>query len=78
MKKEKRKRKTYKIKDNTHQRLAEMGFIKGAVFSIIKRVAGMLQLRLDNSSNDVVVREEELKTNVYGDDDWATPDKENK
>ena len=25
-----------------------MGFIKGAVFKIVKRVAGMLQLRLNN------------------------------
>ena len=64
-----------------------MGFVKGALFRIIKRVAGMLQLRLKNSSNDVVIREDvfkdisdtkdtvgnrdETKTNIYGDDDYT-------
>ena len=71
--------KIYKLnKTSNNHRLAEMGFIRGTIFRIVKKVAGMLQLRLDNSSNDVVVREEDFKTNVYGDDDWATPDKENK
>jgi Fe2+ transport system protein FeoA len=49
----------YKIKEtSTNQRLAEMGFIRGAIFRIVKRVAGMIQIRLSSSSNDVVIREE--------------------
>ena len=33
-----------------------MGFIKGTIFRIVKRVAGMIQMRLPNS--DIVIREE--------------------
>ena len=33
-----------------------MGFIKGTIFRIVKRVAGMIQIRL--SGSDVVIREE--------------------
>ena len=53
-----------KIKNINNNRLSEMGFVRGAIFRIIKRVAGMLQLRLNNSSNDVVIREETLKNDI--------------
>jgi len=33
-----------------------MGFIKGTTFRIVKRVAGMIQIRLTGS--DIVIREE--------------------
>ena len=46
-------------KTSTNQRLAEMGFIKGTIFRIIKKVAGMIQIKLKGS--DVVIREETLK-----------------
>ena len=55
----------FSIKENPNQRLYEMGFIKGAVFKIVKKVSGMLQLRLNNSSNDVVIREETMKEMKY-------------
>ena len=52
-----------KVKNN---RLSEMGFIKGAIFKVIKRVAGMVQLRLIKpNSLDVVVREETFKDIDY-------------
>ena len=54
-----------KIKNNTNQRLLEMGFIKGTVFRIIKRVSGMIQLRLNNNSNDIVIGEETEKDIDY-------------
>ena len=46
-------------KTPSNTRLAEMGFIKGAIFRIVKRVAGMIQIRLPNS--DIVIREELLR-----------------
>ena len=54
-----------KIKDNSNNRLSEMGFVKGAIFKIVKRVAGMVQLRLNNNSNDIVIREETEKDIDY-------------
>ena len=33
-----------------------MGFIKGTIFRIVKKVAGMIQIRFNGS--DVVIREE--------------------
>ena len=43
-----------------------MGFVKGAIFKIVKKVAGMVQLRLMNSNSlDVAVREETLKEIDY-------------
>ena len=46
----------YKVKSNNNNRLSEMGFIKGTIFRIVKRVAGMIQIRLKGS--DIVIREE--------------------
>ena len=46
----------YKVKSNNNNRLSEMGFIKGTIFRIVKKVSGMLQLRFNSS--DVVIREE--------------------
>ena len=46
----------YKVKSNNNNRLSEMGFIKGTIFRIVKKVSGMLQLRFN--SNDIVIREE--------------------
>jgi len=43
-------------KTSNNNRLAEMGFIKGTIFRIVKRVAGMIQIRL--SGSDIVIREE--------------------
>ena len=36
-----------------------MGFIRGTIFRIIKKVSGMFQIRFDG--NDVVIREETFK-----------------
>jgi len=54
----------YKIKNTTNTRLADMGFTRGATFRIIKKVLGIVQIRLD-SGNDVVIREETLKDIEY-------------
>ena len=54
-----------KIQENNNQRLLEMGFIKGAVFRIVKRVLGMVQLRLNSNSNDIVIRKETIKEIEY-------------
>jgi Fe2+ transport system protein FeoA len=55
-----------KIKKVKNNRLSEMGFIKGAIFRIVKRVSGMVQLRLMSSKAlDVVVREETEKDIDY-------------
>ena len=40
-----------------------MGFIKGTIFRVVKRVAGMVQLRFDKS--DVIIREEMMKKIKY-------------
>jgi len=51
---------SYKIKNTTNVRLADMGVISGAIFKVIKRTLGMVQIRLD-SGNDIVIREETIK-----------------
>ena len=48
----------YKVKRVDNNRLSEMGFIRGTIFRIVKRVAGMIQLRFDDSN--VVIRKETL------------------
>ena len=53
----------YKIKRANNNRLSEMGFIKGTIFRIIKKVSGMFQIRFDG--NDVVIREETFKDIDY-------------
>ena len=53
-----------KIKNINNIRLSEMGLVKGAIFQVVKRVSGMLQLRLNNSSNDIVIREETLNNDI--------------
>jgi Fe2+ transport system protein FeoA len=78
------KNKLYKVENVHNARLAEMGFIKGTIFRVVKKVFGMIQIKLKGS--DVVIREEtgkemrineyeDMRTNEYGDDDWATPQK---
>ena len=42
-----------------------MGFIKGTIFRIVKRVFGMIQMRLPHS--DIVIREE-LKEDIEVDE----------
>ena len=60
------KRNVPKVKKVKNNRLSEMGFVKGAIFKIVKKVAGMVQLRLMNSNSlDVAVREETLKEIDY-------------
>ena len=41
----------------------EMGVIKGVIVKCVKRVSGMIQLKLDNS--DIVIREELLNEIEY-------------
>ena len=53
----------YKVKSNNNNRLSEMGFIKGTIFRIVKKVSGMIQLRFDGS--DIVIREELFKEIDY-------------
>ena len=54
----------YKIKKTSNNtRLSVMGFIKGTTFRIVKKVAGMVQIRLPNS--DIVIREELFKELDY-------------
>jgi len=47
-----------------NNRLAVMGLIKGTIFRIVKKVSGMVQLRITNS--DIVIREELFKEIDYG------------
>jgi len=48
----------YKVrKTSSNNRLSEMGIIKGALFRIVKKVAGMIQVKFGNS-NDLVMRED--------------------
>jgi len=54
-----KKNNLYKIKNVNNNRLAEMGFIKGTIFRIVKKVSGMIQLRFNSS--DIVIREETEK-----------------
>ena len=53
----------YIIKNTTNRRLLEMGLVEGTVVKVVKRVAGMIQLKLDNS--DLVIREELLNDIEY-------------
>ena len=53
----------FSVKENPIHRLYEMGFIKGTIFRVVKRVAGMVQLRFNSS--DVIVREEMMKRIKY-------------
>jgi len=54
----------FKVKSTSNNnRLAVMGFIKGTTFRIVKKVAGMIHIRLTNS--DIVIREETLKDIDY-------------
>ena len=53
----------FSLKENPIHRLNEMGFIKGTIFRIVKKVSGMVQLRFNSS--DVVVREETMKRIKY-------------
>ena len=57
------KNNVYIIKNTTNQRLMEMGVVKGIVVKCVKRVSGMIQLKLDNS--DLVIREELLNEIEY-------------
>ena len=57
------KNNVYIIKNTTNRRLLEMGLVEGTVVKVVKRVAGMIQLKLDNS--DLVIREELLKEIDY-------------
>ena len=41
-----------------------MGFVRGAVFKVVKKVLGIIQIRL-NEGNDIVIREETLKDINY-------------
>jgi len=50
------KNKLYKVKNVNNNRLSEMGLIRGTIFRVVKRVFGMLQLRVGN--NDIIIREE--------------------
>ena len=53
----------FKVKNTSNNRLSEMGFIKGTIFRIVKKVSGMVQIRL--SGNDVVIREKLFKEIDY-------------
>ena len=57
------KNNVYIIKNTTNRRLLEMGLIKGTIVRVVKIVAGMIQLKLDNS--DIVIREELLNEIEY-------------
>ena len=52
-----------KIKNPHNRRLSEMGLIKGTIFRIVKRVFGMVQIKLKGS--DIVVREKTFKDIDY-------------
>jgi len=56
-------------KTSTNQRLAEMGFIKGTIFRIIKKVAGMIQIRFNGS--DVVMQEKLFEEMDYDREDMG-------
>ena len=53
----------YVINKTTNRRLLEMGLIRGTIVRVVKIVAGMIQLKLDNS--DIVIREELLNEIEY-------------
>lgn len=54
---------TYVINSTNNRRLSEMGLIKGTVVRVVKKVSGMIQLKLNNS--DVVIREDMLNDIEY-------------
>ncbi len=54
------------IKDIHSRRLSELGLIRGTIFRIVKRVAGMVQLKF--GGNDIVIREETLEDITYDED----------
>ena len=58
-----RRGKIYVINKTTNRRLLEMGLIRGTIVRVVKIVAGMIQLKLDNS--DIVIREELLNEIEY-------------
>ena len=58
--------KLYKISKGASGRLSEMGFIKNTIFRIVKRLFGMVQIRLKDS--DVILREETFKKIEYTDE----------
>ena len=53
----------YVINKTTNRRLLEMGLIRGTIVRVVKIVAGMIQLKLDNI--DIVIREELLNEIEY-------------
>ena len=53
----------FKVKHISNNRLAEMGILEGTIFRIVKKVAGMVQLRI--GSTDIVIREELFKEIDY-------------
>ena len=53
----------FSLKENPIRRLNEMGFIKGTIFRIVKKVAGMIQIRIPHS--DIIIREETEKDISY-------------
>ncbi len=55
---------SYKVKNTTNSRLADMGVIPGAIFKVIKRTLGIIQIRIGNN-NDIVFREETEKEIDY-------------
>jgi len=55
--------KIYKVNTTSNLRLAEMGVIKDTVFRIVKRVAGMIQIKLKGS--DLVLRGDTFKDIDY-------------
>ena len=57
------KNNVYIIKNTTNRRLLEMGLIRGTIVRVVKIVAGMIQLKLDNSY--IVIREELLNEIEY-------------
>ena len=57
------KNNVYIIKNTTNRRILEMGLIRGTIVRVVKIVAGMIQLKLDNS--DIVIREELLNEIEY-------------
>jgi Fe2+ transport system protein FeoA len=55
--------KLYTIKNTTNSRLSAMGLITGTTVRVVKRVVGMIQLKLNNSF--IVIREELLSEIEY-------------
>ena len=58
------KNNVYIIKNTTNRRLLEMGLIRGTIVRVVKIVAGMIQLKLDNTY-DIVIRKSMLKDIEY-------------